>query len=84
MTEMHGIFNTLVEALWEDVRQRSNETFPNKRPLAAHYTSIPVLESVSISVVCVQSFSTLRPIGPIRMAGNIVPRFWRSWHMIVK
>ena len=36
--------NTVFAALWKDIAQ--DETFPQKRPLLAHYTSIGTLESI--------------------------------------
>lgn len=36
--------NSIFQPLWSDIK--SEDTFPNKRPLLAHYTSITTLESV--------------------------------------
>lgn len=36
--------NATFQSLWSDINQ--GETFPTKRPLLAHYTSIDALESI--------------------------------------
>jgi hypothetical protein len=43
MKSVDEVFTTF-SSLWSDIQ--SKETFPEKRPLLAHYTSIATLESI--------------------------------------